>query len=537
MKVIIPMAGAGNRFVAAGYTVPKPIICVDGFPIIEHILRLYKKDDEFVFICNEDHLILTEMRNVIARTAKKMQLKYDIITIPSHKKGPIETVRHAYDKILDDEEVIVNYCDFTVLWNYEDFLRFKEITSADGVVIAYRGFHPHMLGSDNYAFMRDDRQMKMLEIKEKESFTDDKISEPASSGTYYFRTGEMLKRYFDEVLEKDINVEGEYYVSLVYNLMVRDNLRVFIHEADNMFQWGTPEDIENYQSWSDYFASRDFQSNKYFEDPCHLDNNISLILPMAGRGSRYQNNKISTPKPLLSVEGKPMFIEAIKCLPKCKKTVLVCLQEHLDHSDVYDMATKEGIDPCEIVGIPSVTEGQACTTEKGILASKISIDDPIMVTACDNSSSYDLESYKTLLANDKIDVIVWSFRGDDTSKNNPNMYSWLKVDDNMNLLSAHVKDCIFDDPFRNHAIIGTMFFRKARYFKKALKSLYEKNTRTNNEFYIDNLLNEMLKDNLRIKVFEVEKYVCWGTPQDLRIFEYWKNLFSRCKWHTLHNSD
>ena len=76
-----------------------------------------------------------------------------------------------------------------------------------------------------------------------------------------------------------------------------------------------------------------------------------------------------------------------------------------------------------------------------------------------------------------------------------------------------------------------MFFRKANYFTEALGQIYAKNVRTNNEFYVDNLLNEMLKSGLRIKVFEVKKYVCWGTPQDLQIFEYWKNLFSRCEWH------
>ena len=392
---------------------------------------MYEKDDEFVFVCNEDHLKNTGIKDVIEQVTAKMKTRYKIVPIPSHKKGPVVSVKYAYDEIEDDEEVIVNYCDFTMLWKYNDFLGFKDIKRPDGIVVSYRGFHPHMLGSDNYAFMKNDETNRVLEIKEKVSFTDNKMSEHASSGIYYFKTGKILKKYFDETIKKNVNVGGEHYVSLVYGLMIQDGLDVFAYEADEMFQWGTPEDMENYQSWSDYFASCDFQSDKYYRDTCHIENGVSLVLPMAGKGSRYRNNGVDIPKPFLHLEGKPMFVEAIKCLPRFEKSVVVCLQEHLDAVNVREIIDKEGIASCEIVSIPGVTEGQACTTERGIIAAKIGCDDPIVVTACDNSSAYDLESYRSLLLNEEIDVIVWSFRGDDASKNNPNMYSWLDVDKDM----------------------------------------------------------------------------------------------------------
>ena len=112
-----------------------------------------------------------------------------------------------------NEEVIVNYCDFGTYWDYNDFLKHTRDRDADGAIPAYKGFHPHMLGSTNYAFMRAKEQW-MLEIKEKEPFTENRNNEYASNGTYYFKKGEFVKKYFNELIREDINLNGEYYVSL-----------------------------------------------------------------------------------------------------------------------------------------------------------------------------------------------------------------------------------------------------------------------------------------------------------------------------------
>ena len=100
MKIVIPMAGTGNRFVLKGYTDPKPLIEVNGQKIIEYIYKMFDKDDDFVFICNETHLNTTNMREVI----EKMVPKCEIISIPNHKKGPIYTmVTTDMDSYIDDE--------------------------------------------------------------------------------------------------------------------------------------------------------------------------------------------------------------------------------------------------------------------------------------------------------------------------------------------------------------------------------------------------------------------------------------------------
>ena len=94
MKIVIPMAGTGNRFVEKGYADPKPLIKVNGKRIIEYILDMFdRKKDEFVFICNDVHLKTTDMEKIL----KELVPNAKIVSMPQHKFGPVYTVKTVYD--------------------------------------------------------------------------------------------------------------------------------------------------------------------------------------------------------------------------------------------------------------------------------------------------------------------------------------------------------------------------------------------------------------------------------------------------------
>ena len=67
---------------------------------------------------------------------------------------------------------------------------------------------------------------------------------------------EQLKKYFKELMNKEINLNGEYYVSMVYYLYKREGLRVYVPEIKYFCQWGTPEDLEEYEAWSRLILKR-----------------------------------------------------------------------------------------------------------------------------------------------------------------------------------------------------------------------------------------------------------------------------------------
>ena len=518
MHIIIPMSGIGKRFVEAGYRIPKPLIVVDEKPIIEHICNLFPDESKFTFICNSKHLAETNMRQVL----QNIKSQSNIVEIQNHKKGPVYAVSLVKDLIEDDEEVIVNYCDFGTYWNYQDFLNHTRNRNADAAIPAYKGFHPHMLGNTNYAFIREKKQW-MLEIKEKEPFTNNRMDEYASNGTYYFKKGAYVKKYFQELIDKNINLEGEYYVSLIYNLLVEDGLKVSIYNIQHMLQWGAPQDLEEYKNWSKYFKNILTKHNKSVP----LDKSITLI-PLAGRGSRFMKLGYKDPKPLIEVSGKPMIIQAANSLPNSQNQTFVTLKEHLKKYPLEKIIKSEFI-KAKITSIDEVTKGQAITCSMGL--QDVDINSPLLIAATDNGMIYDNNKYQKLIKSNNVDAIIFTFRHHASSKNNPQMYGWVKTDNKYNAEKVSVKVPISNNPYEDHAIVGTFWFKKVQYYNQGLQNLLKKKITINNEYYIDSLMDELIKLGFNVKVFEVNDYICWGTPDDYKTFVYWQSFFHKTQWH------
>lgn len=512
IQLIIPMSGIGRRFIGANYKEPKPLIEVDGQPMIKHVVDLFPGITDITFICNEMHLKNTNMKEVLTSISPACK----IVSVPAgHGKGPVDAVLQAGNYLRDDAEIIISYCDYGTVWNFKAFLELTATGKCDGVIPCYTGFHPHMLGSDNYAFCKCKGTI-LEQIKEKEPFTDNKMNEYASNGTYYFKSGALVKKYFEETVRQNLSLKGEFYVSMAYNLLVQDKLHVEVFEIQKMLQWGTPYDLEIYKKWSAFF------NNRYFQQPLAThNNNVTLILPMAGKGSRFSRCGYKQPKPLIDVDGEPMIVRAVDCLPPTNKKVFICAQEHLVERNLRDVLLQK-YPSCSILSLDHTTDGQACTCELGMAG--LDLEQPILISACDNGVRFNSTKYINLIKSGA-DVIVWSFRNNQTSKVKPDMYSWLDVDSDDNIRFVSSKKFIFDNPLKTHAIIGTFFFKKAKYFLQGLYTNYRKNIKTNNEYFVDDVINQNINSGLNVKVFEVDDYICWGTPDDYKTYNYWKEYF------------
>lgn len=508
------MSGKGQRFVDSGYTTLKPLIKVDGMPMIQHIVNLFPGENNHLFICNNEHLKTTDMRKVLNEICPGGQIEG--IENGMHK-GPVAAILQS-NNIPDNEEVIVSYCDYGTWWKYPKFLREMRENNADGGIAAYIGFHPHMLGKDNYAFIRE-KNMWLEEIREKQPFTKNRMDEYASNGTYYFRTGKLLKKYCQMLIDRDIKVNGEFYVSSVYNLLTEEGLKTRIFEIENMLQWGTPFDLESYQMWSNYFREKSIQPKSY---------DTITILPMAGKGSRFSMKGYDTPKPLLEIDNLPMVVSAVKCLPISQKTLFIGLEEHFEKYPIQNQIERFIHNP-SFYKINETTNGQATTCMLGIQHEHIDKNQSILISACDNGVWYDTKKYDNLI-NQEVDVIVWAFSNNPTGKLYPEMYSWLEVDNDMNLKKCSVKNKL---PVENkYAIIGTMYFRKCEYFINGYQYIVKNQIQTNGEYYVDDLLNFLVDEGLNVKIFPVDYYLCWGTPADYETYKYWQNFFDKCTWHS-----
>jgi NDP-sugar pyrophosphorylase family protein len=518
LQIVIPMSGFGERFRRAGYDLPKPLIPVEGKPIIAHVVDLFPGETDFIFVCNREHLANPDYR--MSEILRSLAPKGRIVGIDPHRLGPVHAVLQAREHIRPDEPVVVNYCDFTCYWDYADFQAFVRETDCDGAIPAYRGFHPHSLGSTFYAYIRQEGLWGQ-DIQEKQPFTDQPSSEFASSGTYYFRSGELCVAAQEDQMRRELTVGGEYYVSLAYKPLMEAGWRIAVYELQHFMQWGTPEDLAQYQGWSKVFRRLATDEGR------RARQGGAVLLPMAGYGKRFADAGYATPKPLIPVSGRPMVIQAVRDLPDAPVQSFV-LRKDLPGAGEIARKLRSTFAGARLVELDAPTEGQAVTAMIG--ARSLDAAAPLTIGACDNGVLYDEARFNAQMADGGADVLVWVVRGHADGLKRPEMFGWVDADATGRVKGVSVKKAL-NDPATDPLITGTFTFRRAGDFIAAAERLIARDARVNGEFYIDTLIEDALALGLDVRLFEVDAYMGWGTPNDLMTFEYWQSCFHKWPGH------
>ena len=518
MQIVIPMSGFGERFRRAGYDVPKPLIEIDGKPIIAHVIAMFPGETDFLFICNQDHLANADY--ALEATLKALCPTGRIAAIVPHKLGPVHAVRQVMHMLDPTRPVVVNYCDFTCYWDWTHFKQFVADIKCAGAIPAYRGFHPHTLGSTNYAYMREENGW-VLDIQEKQPYTDNRMQEYASSGTYYFDSAKRMEDAFREMMDQKLMTGSEYYVSLAYKPLLAAQQPVAVYPLQHFMQWGTPEDVAEYRGWSAAF--RRLLLPEEPQTPAG-----SLVIPMAGLGARFAKEGYAVTKPLIPVSGKPMVLQATHDLPAADQQAFVLRSDMPGHADIAAELTQT-YPNAVIKTIAEVTEGQACTALIGLDALGDAAG-PVTFGACDNGALYDMTAFQALCDDPAVDVIVWGVRGHANALRHPQMYGWIDADASGVIRSISVKTPLAN-PAQDPIVLGTFTFRRAEDFRYSTDRLIARDGRVNGEFYIDSCINDALALGLRCQLFEVENFLSWGTPNDLRSFDYWQSCFHKWAEH------
>ena len=514
MQVVIPMSGFGERFLRAGYTVPKPMIPVHGRPIIGHVVDMFPGVDDIIFICNRQHLETPayRMRETLARLCPGGR----IFAVEPHKLGPVHAVLKASALLDPARPTIINYCDFNCYWDFSHFAHYVEQLGVDGAIPAYTGFHPHMLGSTSYAYVCEMGGW-VEDIQEKTPYTDEPMREYASSGTYYFKSGAMAVEYCQRAIEEGLALNGEYYASLVYKPMLRDKRKVIVYPLQHFMQWGTPEDLETYLGWSRAFEHLGGIA------PRRARQAGAVMVPMAGAGSRFVREGYALPKPLIPVSGVPMVVQAARDLPQGDRLVFVVRRDMPSLASITTALLRDFPSSC-IKVLDALTDGQARTCLLAL--DEVDDDQPLTIGACDNGVLYDVDRFEGLMADPDVDVIVWAARRHPNAARRPEMYGWI------DLVGEDIRAVAVKKPLSNPAsdpiIIGTFTFKRAADFRRSAERSVARNAQVSGEYYIDTCINDAVALGLRCVPMEVDAYLCWGTPDELRTFEYWQSCFH--KW-------
>ena len=238
MNVLVPMAGAGSRFAKVGYSFPKPLIEVKGKPMIQVVVEALNVEAKYTYVVQKEHYEKYNLQYLL----NLLTPNCNIVQVDGVTEGAACTTLLAKEFIDSDDSLIITNSDQMILWDSNETLYAFNNDDVDGGIITFPATHPKWsfakLGEDGY----------VCEVAEKKP-----ISEHATAGIYYWKHGSDYVKYAEQMIEKDIRVNNEFYVCPVYNEAIGDGKKIRIKEIEKSDMWGlgTPEDLnyflENYE--------------------------------------------------------------------------------------------------------------------------------------------------------------------------------------------------------------------------------------------------------------------------------------------------
>jgi HAD superfamily hydrolase (TIGR01509 family) len=228
MNVLIPMAGAGSRFQQAGYSFPKPLIDVRGKTMIQVVVENLNIDATYVYVVQKEHrekYNLDTLLNLITPNCK-------IVEVDGLTEGAACTTLLAKEYIDNDLPLVMANSDQFVEWDSNEFMYKMIEQNVDGGIVTFRATHP------KWSFVKVDEFGYVTEVAEKNP-----ISDIATVGIYYWKHGSDYVKYAEQMIQKNVRVNNEFYVAPVFNEAISDGKRIKPFDVSTMAGLGTPEDL------------------------------------------------------------------------------------------------------------------------------------------------------------------------------------------------------------------------------------------------------------------------------------------------------
>jgi dTDP-glucose pyrophosphorylase len=248
MQIVVPMAGRGSRFSAAGFSVPKPLIPVGGKPMIQWVIENVRptQPHRFTFICLREHL---EIYPEVPATLRALCPGCHIVTVNTVTEGAACTVLLAKEIIDNDDPLMIANADQVVELPIDRYLAEMDRCQADGLIMTFDADHP------KWSYCRLNESMTVTEVVEKKV-----ISNEATVGIYNFRHGKDFVRAAERMIAMNLRSNGEFYVAPAYNLLIEESQKIVIartgREYEGMYGLGVPEDLAFFQTTRLYDRNR-----------------------------------------------------------------------------------------------------------------------------------------------------------------------------------------------------------------------------------------------------------------------------------------
>jgi NDP-sugar pyrophosphorylase family protein len=248
VQLVIPAAGAGNRFREVGVSTPKPLIELGGLPMLLWVLANFQLEE------NDRVVIISQEKDVLPEKLKaflnKLNLEVDFVQIDGLTEGPAATVELAVKKLLPGIPIIVANSDQYVSADMNPFIEGVRQDFASGYILAMKA------RGNKWSFIGRDEDGIVNRVVEKEE-----ISDEATVGIYGWADLSVMKNAIKYLRDNEMTVNDEYYVAPSYGYLIENNLNIDVFNigahGDSVHGLGTPKDLTAFLEHGDFvkFAS------------------------------------------------------------------------------------------------------------------------------------------------------------------------------------------------------------------------------------------------------------------------------------------
>ncbi|MBY0315677.1 MAG: NTP transferase domain-containing protein, partial [Bdellovibrionales bacterium] len=245
-----------------------------------------------------------------------------------------------------------------------------------------------------------------------------------------------------------------------------------------------------------------------------------ILMPMAGLGSRI-SQILSQPKPVVKLDGQPIYRRALDSFPQAQRTVFITLPQIADQ--MVTTSTEA------VVVVQETPPGQALTTELGI--DKLDGTQDVIVTACDHTVVLDPARWQNFMTKPDCDAAIFTVKGFPGTVRTPTSFSYVSSDEDLIVRQIGVKKPFTAKPEEEALLVGSFWFKSAQLLQKAIDLVKARNVRVNGELYLDSVFALMIEQGMIVKEIPLEGYINWGDANSLKEAIYWYEIFMGHKMH------
>ena len=494
LQVIIPISDNTIFFPKEEYFFPKPIIEVLNKPLIVQVIKHIEKSlkpDSLIFVIPKDLEIKWSIKRIISLS---LETKSSFFIRENNTSGSLSSCLLASD-LLDQGEVIAINMDEIIDYDLVKIVNHFRLNGNDAGVITYNASHPRL----SYGLIDKNNNVRFCAEKKV-------ISKFAFAGFYYFKNEKIFMNSCSEVLLMDDSLDGNFFLSSAINQIILTNgiVKAYKIPSYHHFSLFSPDMIKDFE------RSEFAKKLKLSQETSEI---INIVIPAAGKGSRFSKNGWTAPKPFIELNGKPILQHVINNLATENSNITIILQE--EHTKNYqNFFNSEIANTINIVNIDYITSGTAMT----VMQAKKSIDKnvPLVIANSDQIIDFDIKNFIQDAITRNLDGSILVFRDKDR---NPK-WSFAKLDS-----EGFVERVAEKDPISEFATVGIYFFKNGSQFIDGVIEMVKRDDRVNNEFYTCPVYNYLISKNKKIGIFEIKASEMHGlgTPQDFINYQKLKN--------------